>query len=528
MSIAWSPQMLSGALSFYLVQLVSVAVLSGLRSLQMWIVFGLTSLYVLAIFVLDAGQVGFWPIAMLVLMVSLLVITTTAMDFSQRVVFRRKLKLKQLNQFHEGEIDTFSVDALSNWVASANESTMEEGTNGHKSESLLLFQVEAEEVEILDKIGAGGAGMVFKGRYCHHKVAVKQIYAAAFSGSSDREALAEFSKEVTALKKLHHPYIIGFYGICKMGVGDDASINIIMEYAPMSLAAELEQDVSWIIPDKRETVEALRAMSPEERRSALTRISCPYARAALVYSLSEDTGERQKILDLLPPHLRFETEATLKHPEDLPVSLQRFSVVYRLAYEISSAMCYLHANEILHLDLKPDNILLTQTNDSTQMVSRLTDFGLSEIKKDGPVSNSIGGSPGYVPPEIARRMPEYPGFNDPKNQELIANETAFCTETSGKTQDVFAFGVVLAAMCSQNVPYPSTLVDRDGHQQDLDSGAALLEGVVDYELRPKVTMTPMCDHTLTLMQQCWAECPGDRPDFTSIRNQCRHLAAAVK
>lgn len=179
--------MLSGALSFYLVQLVSVAVLSGLQALQMWIVFGLTSLYVLAIFVLDAGQVGFWPIAMLVLMVSLLVITTTAMDFSQRVVFRRKLKLKQLNQFHEGEIDTFSVDALSNWVASANESTMEEGTNGHKSESLLLFQVEAEEVEILDKIGAGGAGMVFKGRYCHHKVAVKQIYAAAFSGSSDRE-----------------------------------------------------------------------------------------------------------------------------------------------------------------------------------------------------------------------------------------------------------------------------------------------------------------------------------------------------
>ena len=31
---------------------------------------------------------------------------------------------------------------------------------------------------------------------------------------------------------------------------------------------------------------------------------------------------------------------------------------YRLVYEVSSAMTYLHRNKLLHLDLKPDNILM--------------------------------------------------------------------------------------------------------------------------------------------------------------------------
>ena len=51
---------------------------------------------------------------------------------------------------------------------------------------------------------------------------------------------------------------------------------------------------------------------------------------------------------------------------------------YQIIKGICEGLCYLHKKRILHLDLKPDNILM---ND--QMVPEITDFGLSRcLDKD--------------------------------------------------------------------------------------------------------------------------------------------------
>ena len=62
---------------------------------------------------------------------------------------------------------------------------------------------------------------------------------------------------------------------------------------------------------------------------------------------------------------------------------------YQIIKGICEGLCYLHKKRILHLDLKPDNILM---ND--QMVPKITDFGLSrcldEEQKEATVTCIIG------------------------------------------------------------------------------------------------------------------------------------------
>jgi len=91
----------------------------------------------------------------------------------------------------------------------------------------------------------------------------------------------------------------------------------------------------------------------------------------------------------------------------------------RLVAQIARAVAHLHANGIVHCDLKPDNILID--DEGTPYV---TDFGLSRIL-DGPgydlEEGTIAGSPGYMSPEQA---------------EGLISET-------GPASDVYALGAIL-------------------------------------------------------------------------------------
>lgn len=68
--------------------------------------------------------------------------------------------------------------------------------------------------------------------------------------------------------------------------------------------------------------------------------------------------------------------------------------------QIASALTYMHAHKMLHLDLKPGNIMLRRNGDAV-----LIDFGLSkQYDEDGrpETSTTVGrGTPGYAPIEQA-------------------------------------------------------------------------------------------------------------------------------
>ena len=86
---------------------------------------------------------------------------------------------------------------------------------------------------------------------------------------------------------------------------------------------------------------------------------------------------------------------------------------FQIWIDISSAMEYLHAKEILHLDIKDKNILLGEDGRA-----KLCDFELSMQHTVKPVAHN-GGTPKYIPPEF-----------------ILSGER-------GRPDDVWGFGIVM-------------------------------------------------------------------------------------
>ncbi|VAI24244.1 unnamed protein product [Triticum turgidum subsp. durum] len=79
-----------------------------------------------------------------------------------------------------------------------------------------------------------------------------------------------------------------------------------------------------------------------------------------------------------------------------------FGLGWIKSYQIIKGICeglhYLHENHIVHLDLKPANILLDDN-----MVPKITDFGLSRCfdeKQSRAITKNMSGTWGYMPPEF--------------------------------------------------------------------------------------------------------------------------------
>lgn len=73
---------------------------------------------------------------------------------------------------------------------------------------------------------------------------------------------------------------------------------------------------------------------------------------------------------------------------------------------ICRALKFIHSLNIAHLDLKPDNILLTK-----DLIPKIADFGLSVNIEYEMKANFLFGTPGYIAPEICRGL-KYDGKAD--------------------------------------------------------------------------------------------------------------------
>ena len=115
-----------------------------------------------------------------------------------------------------------------------------------------------------------------------------------------------------------------------------------------------------------------------------------------------------------------------------------------LARQIGSALSFMHENKMLHLDLKPKNIMLRA--DGTLC---LIDFGLSkQYEADGEPESSttIGlGTPGYAPLEQ--------GDSDDR-------------KTFAPTLDIYAFGATLFKMLTGKTPPRASDIFNEGFPED--------------------------------------------------------------
>ena len=115
--------------------------------------------------------------------------------------------------------------------------------------------------------------------------------------------------------------------------------------------------------------------------------------------------------------------AIQEEPFDLRTAAQ-------LLDQLASALALAHRNEVIHRDIKPNNILLDEDGNAY-----LADFGIAKVLDDlqgDPTKSGVIGSLDYISPEQARSEPVTP------------------------RTDIYSMGVVLYETLTGQHPFPDT------------------------------------------------------------------------
>ncbi|KAI9116042.1 hypothetical protein K1719_012972 [Acacia pycnantha] len=163
-----------------------------------------------------------------------------------------------------------------------------------------------------------------------------------------------------------------------------------------------------------------------------------------------------------------------------------------IAMDAAFGMEYLHAKNIVHFDLKCDN-LLVNLRDPQRPICKVGDFGLSRIKRNTLVSGGVRGTLPWMAPELLS------GSSNRVSEKV----------------DVFSFGISMWEIMTGEEPYA-----------DMHCGA-IIGGIVKNTLRPPIP--PHCDpEWRKLMEECWSPDPDSRPSFTEITSRLRSMSMAFQ
>nr|KYP53702.1 Dual specificity protein kinase pyk1 [Cajanus cajan] len=163
-----------------------------------------------------------------------------------------------------------------------------------------------------------------------------------------------------------------------------------------------------------------------------------------------------------------------------------------IAMDAAFGMEYLHSKNIVHFDLKCDN-LLVNLRDPQRPICKVGDFGLSRIKRNTLVSGGVRGTLPWMAPELLNG-----------NSSRVSEKV-----------DVFSFGISMWELLTGEEPYA-----------DMHCGA-IIGGILKNTLRPPVP--DRCDSEWRkLMEECWSLDPENRPSFTEITSRLRHMSMAFQ
>ena len=155
-------------------------------------------------------------------------------------------------------------------------------------------------------------------------------------------------------------------------------------------------------------------------RSLLTGLDHPSVMH--VRDLIVDDGQLAIVMDFLPSSARQVLKELGTVPPAAALGIMR---------RVLEALAYAHEQRVVHRDVKPDNILLSETwGDLEPTDVQLSDFGIARIVGDGNSSSTAGiGTPAYMAPELIE------------------------TGQAGPASDVYSAGITLYELLAGRTPF---------------------------------------------------------------------------
>ncbi|ELP90424.1 serine-threonine protein kinase, putative [Entamoeba invadens IP1] len=155
-----------------------------------------------------------------------------------------------------------------------------------------------------------------------------------------------------------------------------------------------------------------------------------------------------------------------------------YRVKVKMMFDAARGMRFLHENKIMHLDFKPDNLLVNSLDANSACSVKITDFGTSRFVKKSNLDEKGLGTPVYAAPET---------FHDEYTN----------------AGDVYSFGVTAWEIFHEEEPYKEmkSVFEIKGH---VEKGLRLaFDNKVPELLKFMIT-------------ECWKPEPSERPNFDNV------------
>lgn len=157
----------------------------------------------------------------------------------------------------------------------------------------------------------------------------------------------------------------------------------------------------------------------------------------------------------------------------------------KMAAQVLDALAYLHKKQITHRDLKPDNILIANT-DPDEFTVKLSDFGLSKVVKDDETFlKTFCGTLLYCAPEVFPHYDNHVAHKGTKRTRRGSAQQSVKYHSYSQSVDIWSFGAVLWYSLCYRPPFEG-VADNTGRgmfdkimMTPLDARDLLTKGISD-------------------------------------------------